>query len=534
MKKNKNIEIIRAIAIILVVIYHIQVVTNTTFSNKIIQTFIEYGGIVGVSTFFLLSGYGIYLSINKKQEENSFSYVEYMKKRFLRIAPQYYISLIFLLLFTPAAIYLSKGHFMTIASHFLFFHNIFYQLAGAISGVCWTIGVFFQFYLIAPFLWKLVKKYPRISLISSFLITIFLKYLLFHFVLAPSGIDNDFIYLTYGNQVITALQFFVAGMFLAKNYDAHKKYHLGLNIFGVILSLIALYGVLRLADSTKIPFLNNTGIFSDCMMGYIWYALLTIPLALGIYFFQRIKLPWDNIIGKVLLFISDNEYGIYIWHLLLIEALCKYSPAIQNLVTYHSKVAIIVLFLLSVITGWITTQLIDSINFSQLWKQNQKIIWNMLKLIGFGIIVILIYKSISLIKPIIFNIKTYATQEIVEENDSKKIADNVKSSLDESYPNCKYIYIDTEETGYLYFYQLRYYLSPCESIHYNQFVYTINYTSADEIYRYLKESNVDYAIVRENEIIEQELKISINKQSGNLFKINMNALNLEEMLIPIK
>ena len=223
MKRNLNIDIVRAIAILMVLVYHIYAITGITVHNKILNSFLIYGGIVGVALFLILSGYGIYCSLKYQQnKKEKFEYSKYIQKRFLRIAPQYYISLIVLLLFTGNAVYLSKDHIITLVSHIFFFHNLFYTIAGAISGVCWTLALIFQFYLIAPFLFKLMEKKPKLTLVSSFILSIFFKIFIFHFLIAPSNNTNEFLYFNYGNQILTAIHFFVLGMFIAKLHLEEK------------------------------------------------------------------------------------------------------------------------------------------------------------------------------------------------------------------------------------------------------------------------------------------------------------------------
>ena len=183
MKRNRNIDIIRAIAIILVVLYHIYAITGISIKNSVLEPFLVYGGILGVSLFFVLSGFGIYNSLRNQDDKNKkFNYHDYIKKRFKRIAPQYYISMIVLLLFTSNAIYISKDQTLTLFSHIFFFHNLFYTMAGAISGVCWTLGVTFQFYLVAPFIYKAVEKKPKLTFTISFFLSILLKYFIYHFI----------------------------------------------------------------------------------------------------------------------------------------------------------------------------------------------------------------------------------------------------------------------------------------------------------------------------------------------------------------
>lgn len=87
-----------------------------------------------------ISGYGIYYSLRMTEEKDV--YLKFLKKRLKRILPQYYFNLIFLLLFTSAAMYLSVEHISNIIAYFIVIHNLFPNYYGAINGVLWTMGVF--------------------------------------------------------------------------------------------------------------------------------------------------------------------------------------------------------------------------------------------------------------------------------------------------------------------------------------------------------------------------------------------------------
>jgi predicted acyltransferases len=532
MKRNRNIDIIRAIAILLVVLYHIFAITGINFNNDILSLFIEYGGIVGVSTFFILSGFGIYKSLKSSEEKNEkFSYRKYMKKRFFRIAPQYYFSLLVMLFFTSNAIYISKDQILTLISHIFFFHNFFYTIAGAISGVCWTLAVTFQFYLIAPYIYKLFKKYPKITLILSYIICFVLKFIIFHYIIAPGTEYNVFLYSNYGNQIFTALQFFVSGMFIA--YMLDKKYGINsiINYFMVVFFTVALYYVLKLGQCTNLSFIKNTGIYSDCEMGYIWHFILSIILSFLFYFIGNIKLKLNSLIAKVLIFISKYEYGIYLWHLIIITNLHNYSPLFKNLESSNHIILYVSLVLISILVGYLMTRIVDSFNYETLF--NKDILKQIIKILFIFFIAWICYKSYFTLKVMYKNAKIYFTSQVVDNNESKKIADNVinKINIDN---NCKYIYIDNEQTGYLYFFQLRYYLSPCQGIHFNEYVYTINHGSIDDIYNYLDEKDIKYIIIRDNPTLSKYLNTEFDSKKGSIYIKSKKYHDIESMMEKIE
>ena len=68
MKHIKNIDLLRAGAILYIMLYHCYVLSGQPWqSHTAIHTLLTLGGEVGVTLFFLLSGYGIYLSLSSSE-----------------------------------------------------------------------------------------------------------------------------------------------------------------------------------------------------------------------------------------------------------------------------------------------------------------------------------------------------------------------------------------------------------------------------------------------------------------------------------
>ena len=155
MKRNRGVDIFRTGALLLVLIYHAWVVCGQQpINNSLINIIVLLGGEIGVTAFFCLSGFGIFYSLDSMEKKGELSFKTHMSKRLARVAPQYYLNLLVMLLFGGATVYLSTEHMPNIASHLVFAHNLFPAHHGAINGVLWTMGVIVQFYLIAIILYK--------------------------------------------------------------------------------------------------------------------------------------------------------------------------------------------------------------------------------------------------------------------------------------------------------------------------------------------------------------------------------------------
>ena len=109
-ERNRTIDFFRAIAILSVLFYHFYYLCNYPYQSvPVIHRILSSGGEIGVTLFFIISGYGICGSLMRmEQTDGSVSWKKFMKKRFVRILPQYYGSIIVLLLITSNSSYMNK------------------------------------------------------------------------------------------------------------------------------------------------------------------------------------------------------------------------------------------------------------------------------------------------------------------------------------------------------------------------------------------------------------------------------------------
>jgi peptidoglycan/LPS O-acetylase OafA/YrhL len=149
----------RGFAAILVVIFH--------FGKYIFPFYHDWAffgiGNVAVNYFFVLSGFVMTLVYRNL----SLSYGEFIKRRFARIAPVYYLAL--LLAVIPALYFHYFKHALRLEENFylkfilsaLFLQAYIPGYALVLNRVAWTISVEFLFYFLFPFLLVLWRK-PRI------------------------------------------------------------------------------------------------------------------------------------------------------------------------------------------------------------------------------------------------------------------------------------------------------------------------------------------------------------------------------------
>ena len=311
MERKVNVDQLRTIACLLVVVYHAYAACKyPTLEIKPIIDIISYGGEIGVTAFFILSGYGIFCSLRSMDEKKQLSFINFMRKRIRRIVPHYYFNLGVALLLSPSVVYLD--HVKNIFAHLLFIHNFNFDWHGAINGVLWTMAVIFQFYIIAIPLYKIVKKNPIMMALVIIPITIIFKYLTInYFWIEDVSMYGSFIYMIPSRQIWTSLDNFVLGMVVASITEVKNK-ELKLSPLIVYIGLcISVWLIVKIGV--------KYGIYGPALINCSWHSLLAVVLAIFLFFFVTIKQWTNNIFSKILIKLSYCEYGIYLWHLLIIN-----------------------------------------------------------------------------------------------------------------------------------------------------------------------------------------------------------------------
>ena len=356
-ERNKNIDILRAMALLLIIVYHSWVVCGSQpIQWPVINMVIALGGEIGVTAFFALSGYGIYCSLHGMEKNGGISTVSFLVKRAVRIMPQYYLCLLIVILFSGGAVYLSWEHFTNIVTHVLFIHNFWPSSFGAINGVLWTMGITVQFYLIAVPLYKGMKKFGLWFWTGSIVATIVMKYVVYAFIIPRVG-DPSVLNFIYGRQLFTALDNFVTGMAVA--YFIMEKKKSMSKVAGIVVSIVSVILLLIICRLGQ-----KYGIHSNNISGYIWHSGVAVALGFLMTGFSAVPINFKNIFSRAVLWIASYEYGIYLWHLVMFNNLIEKAPFIQQLIASGCrKVVFIIFMVLAIAVGILFTKLSESINW---------------------------------------------------------------------------------------------------------------------------------------------------------------------------
>lgn len=151
----QSLDGLRAIAIILVVLYHGTPNHNSDLGLRSIVFKIADVGWSGVDLFFMLSGFlitRILISYRTKGIKLSV----FFKKRMLRIVPLYMLALTIVLVISPPLLGFAWPGWQTYMGHFFYYSNFIKADASYehyyLLGHFWSLAVEMQFYLLFPIL----------------------------------------------------------------------------------------------------------------------------------------------------------------------------------------------------------------------------------------------------------------------------------------------------------------------------------------------------------------------------------------------
>lgn len=280
---------------------------------------------VGVSYFFILSGFIMIVAYHKKEK---IGYADYYRNRFARIYPLYVVGLL-LLWFTRE----EKFVFTDILLYLFGLQSWIPGKAMVLNFPGWSISVEFLFYLLFPFLYNyLYSKKNKSIWVITILIWITTQifsnlYMNSGFYRGPHTESHDFI--TYF-PLLHINEFLIgnlAGLFFIKNYQQKDfDFSISLVFIAILLCLIfvPLYFHNGLMGILFIPLIilisRNNGVLTKVFalkpleyLGEISYAIYITHIPV-LYILR--KLIW-----KKYLFDIDIMFGIYMVFLLLCSAL---------------------------------------------------------------------------------------------------------------------------------------------------------------------------------------------------------------------
>lgn len=360
--RNKNIEALRGVAILMLLFYHYSVSLEyfkAPFWVMLDETICQFSMII----FFVISGFGTYLHYKRLDlNQVNITYMDYVIQRFKKIAPAYYFCMVFILLFTAGGGYLSGNGIKAIVIYSSFLQNLFPSVSGDINGVTWTIALFMQFYLISYPLYRVIEKWG-IRVYPFFVIfSIICSKILSSIVSANSNPDIYYVIASI-RQIFTTIDIFVLGM-ITSRFLNKKNVRLFSDRTGIFVSIFIMVVsmLLFIICSFKIG-----ALWGDGIKYYLWKPAVAIVIAVIIIIITPFTIKYDTLFGRAIQLISKVEYNTYLWHMVLFQNIKNTSYGFTVIAEKYPLLAIISMMLLAVLVGYFSTLLTESPNYKMIF-----------------------------------------------------------------------------------------------------------------------------------------------------------------------
>ena len=298
----KNLQVLRAIAALLVVFFH------CNFLGLKIGQF-------GVDIFFVISGFIISFILNKNQKN-------FLAKRFIRVVPMYY-------LFTISVILVWAIYPAGVANAFISYTSIFKSLlfipyvvgdSGPILSLGWTLN-YEMFFYVTVGLFSIILKKPGKALLFSIL-----AILLIFSVGIISNSSNSYL-IFYGNEIVVEFIFGIAIYYIVNKWETvlqSKK-------------LIALAGVIALISFLLMVYFDYNKIYFSRTL------LFGVPSFFVVSFFilSENLLNTENAVHKYFYQIGNASYVVYLSHPFIIFFIARLISPIFGVNLFYSVIELI-------------------------------------------------------------------------------------------------------------------------------------------------------------------------------------------------
>ncbi len=291
-RKNISLQILRGIAATTVMFLHV-------FQYLGIKPLGDFyiSGQYSVDIFFILSGYLIYITTKPTTRTKS-----YFKKRCFRIYPMYITALILYLCFNIYVLNENYGIKILVQNFLMFPWDSYWSYNSLIVGVAWStlfeLNFYFLFFLIIFFKWNKRSIFLIIPLLF------FLSYFLVKYEYVKDNIP--FISLIISLWKTPYVYLFVIGCLVGEFYPKNilPKFSKGVYTLLLILSIILFFGAHSFKYNLFYSLFASSFLFVSFLIFENYYSL-------------NIK----NKLIKLMNYLGDISFSIYLLHILVIKAL---------------------------------------------------------------------------------------------------------------------------------------------------------------------------------------------------------------------
>jgi peptidoglycan/LPS O-acetylase OafA/YrhL len=318
--KLNYIDSLIGLAILVVIMFHTSLIGNVN-----LQGFPDYAirqGARGVQLFFIVSAFTLFLSSEKRFDKERFPTRNFFIRRFFRIAPMYYLAIVYFLLqngFTRTAALGDQAQITAsnIIANIFFVHSFYPYWFNSLVPGGWSIGVEMMFYCFLPLAFSRIKNIT--NAVNFFVLTVLTAFVLDwffrrHVLIASDKLWREYLYYYFPSQ----LPIFALGIisFFIVNENHSSKNLSGRSLIGVTFLL-----TLHLLFIRKYMLLQYHVQFG--------VAFLLLVVAVSRYRFTLVVNNLSRYLGKISFSMYFVHFAVLHW-LTYFEMADYFSVAIIN------------------------------------------------------------------------------------------------------------------------------------------------------------------------------------------------------------
>jgi len=298
-----------------------------------IASYISFFG-TGVDLFFVISGFCMYLMYITKVKSITFSnYLQYLKKRWLRIAPAFYFAAFAYGIYQVDFV-ISRFDWEYWLKLILFVINLQHEKT-KYGPHFWSLGTEWHFYLLLPLIAVGVARFFKVSIAIILSLCIALR--LFFWV-TPGDVFNVINYSVFNRLIEFIMGMVAARLYFSNNREWYKASHRGI-LLGVLL---AATGRILMSSGfhLRTDALGVVARVFDLPLLSAGYAIIILnTLSYKSVLRSILETKFVSLIGKY-------SYSMYLWHWIISLYLVK---ELNDLLSVPAFLKVNILFVISLI-----------------------------------------------------------------------------------------------------------------------------------------------------------------------------------------
>lgn len=331
-KQLQNVQALRGVAVILVLLYHILTVEKKYNPDFVILPKLFKLGGIGVDFFFIISGFIMYY-VTEKYHQKLSSFFVFLYSRFTRIYPIYWfysILILPVLFLKPSWVNSSQGGEVNLLASFLLYPTNTKPLII----VAWSLIHEIYFYLMYAFFLLLFKRKQIWFFCCGWLFIIFCAN-------AFNITTNPFASVVFNTLTIEFIMGLLLGVTFKKDNLKTSKIHKNI--------LLSTFIIFPLIFYTFFHFFENED---------YRYLKFGIPCLIMIY----VALVLENknlIFHSLLIKIGNASYSIYLVHILVINVVGKALGVFGLSNFFYECLLVLLMFVFSILTGVLSYKFLE-------------------------------------------------------------------------------------------------------------------------------------------------------------------------------